>query len=1381
MTLATGGIELRASEIGEFIRHRSCERRFKLEANKRALARELPFYERLFNTLDVVLQAAGHDREDLWAEGLTNSGLIDLVDGRPEDRESEYPAWDRFVEGASQLAPGEQAFAREVILSGKIGAFKVTGRVDFLLLLWRDGMPTLRVVECKGSRRDRTYHRIQVSIYKTILGQLLEELPLVVGGHQIDSGGVEAVVARIDETTNDNQDILALEPLDLSMEESDVARLLAADGQLAGVLAKDLESIGFRIEPKCDGCVFSVHCLSESGRQRRLELTGCNVSSALVLRGVGIGTIDDLAKLDAESELAASIRTNPAFSDDLDQLIVRAKARMATLPGAVRPSEGGDAYPVEPLPNAPQSQLPRHEIDGERLIRVYLGVDYDYTENRVGALTAHVTASEGELRTGFEQNSQTGKWTPSPVPFEEMPAGGTREVIGRDVYQIKMSPWSGDYAQDTGAERELLQNFLGHLIGSIAEIAGDTDLGGAGDGLARIHFYVWSRSEMSQLIEACSRASSHLLGALRELLGCRNGLEQLIYSCLQEEVDNRYTFGWTGRGLAVLTSLTWFGKRFHWTRKVNGKPVPLDVAFTQDLFDFKTNLWLNDDGQWCREGHTESGTKGQFEIRSRFHDTLPAPYWHAQWASLPDPSDPSLTKEAKRAIKRYQDAAKPNMLPAYLTARSQALRWVDERVRFKNEELDKPRLVVDELNVFTLGIDSVRAAAVDFLRLDHAVKMTDWVGRHLRSVRGRLYGGRTIPLANVRMDSGAMVADIDLEPYGVRVEDLEAVCSLAPGSFVRVSPSSGDPSRGQTYRQLVFGGVTCKIEDLDWRNRRIRLSGFFSMESRYILKSLFVDGLQFDHATADESVTDFVAGRVDRRLMSGSGTHVQEWFDPKSPAVPSVDPISPVLRDHLNTALSTTPAGKIHPILAADQLAAVLAGLDSRIQLLQGPPGTGKTQTTAVAVLAQAAVRLKRGDALLIAAHTHTAVDTLLNRIHEVEDEVRCALGAAGIDLPEVRLGKVQSAGTEHSIAPVAEDIPADSCFRRVKDLTDGAVGVLGGTTGALLKMFESLDKTKAWSKLGGFHVPLLVVDEASMMVFPHFLALATAVQPVGHVLLAGDHRQLSPIVANDWEREDRPPAVTYQPYVSAYAAVRQIAEQLPVASVATTALEMSFRLPRAIINLLSRLYERDQIQLKGIDLESPVVPTVPDPGQGTPGLEAVWTKGAGLYLVVHDEDGSRQSNAFEAGLIDRIVSLDPTTREGSTAVLTPHRAQRSLLTRTLAGQSSVGVVDTVERLQGGEKPTVIVSGTVSEPNAIAQTDEFLMDLNRTNVAFSRCQERLIVVCSRTLLGHVPAELEVYESAMLWKSLRAFCSSSVAAERINGHLIQVFTVPRADS
>ena len=113
------------------------------------------------------------------------------------------------------------------------------------------------------------------------------------------------------------------------------------------------------------------------------------------------------------------------------------------------------------------------------------------------------------------------------------------------------------------------------------------------------------------------------------------------------------------------------------------------------------------------------------------------------------------------------------------------------------------------------------------------------------------------------------------------------------------------------------------------------------------------------------------------------------------------------------------------------------------------------------------------------------------------------------------------------------------------------------------------------------------------MMVFPHFLALASLVAPSGEIMLAGDHRQLAPIVAHDWESEDRPPTVVYQPYVSAYEAVDRIREQTTVtisdAAVTRSALTYTFRLPHEIRELIARIYALDEIQLEGRPAAPPI------------------------------------------------------------------------------------------------------------------------------------------------------------------------------------------------
>ena len=100
-----------------------------------------------------------------------------------------------------------------------------------------------------------------------------------------------------------------------------------------------------------------------------------------------------------------------------------------------------------------------------------------------------------------------------------------------------------------------------------------------------------------------------------------------------------------------------------------------------------------------------------------------------------------------------------------------------------------------------------------------------------------------------------------------------------------------------------------------------------------------------------------------------------------------------------------------------------------------------------------------------------------------------------------------------------------------------------------------------------------------------------------------------------------------------------------------------------------------------------------------------------------------------------------------------------------------------MERFQGGQCSTIIVSGTQSDATEISGNAEFILDLNRTNVIFSRAKERLIVVCSKNLLDSIPSEAEEYEKSILWKKLRSFCSATVFKDVYKGHCVEVRIPP----
>ena len=449
-------VRIEVNQIGEYVQRNSCARRFKLDLNGRELAREIPFYARVLNPLNPVLQEMGARKEEEWESSLREDGLTDLNDrgtGGPLD----HLSWKNFYDLLQDCSlKGMDLYAREIEIDGTFGRFFVTGRCDFLIIHWKDGTPSLRVVECKASRKDKSYHRLQLASYVLMIQAEIEEHGLSVAGIPIDPRNIEGVVVRLDEDGRSEHRIMDLPILDLETEKEDVVRLLGEKGELNRIVDAELDDLCYRLDPKCDSCVFSVNCLPESARKRRLELIGADTSTIRMLHASGITNIDALANLDLNGELAARVRAVPGFSDNLERLVTIAKARSSTLPG-----KGKHDYQVIPFPHSSVGCLPGHTVNGQPLVRIFMCVDYDYSENRIAALSAHVTKSDWLLSTPFRDN-QEGKSEPDPVPVEvsptkEKPDTGpeSRPLSGLDALIHKSTPWSGNYETDTKAEGEI--------------------------------------------------------------------------------------------------------------------------------------------------------------------------------------------------------------------------------------------------------------------------------------------------------------------------------------------------------------------------------------------------------------------------------------------------------------------------------------------------------------------------------------------------------------------------------------------------------------------------------------------------------------------------------------------------------------------------------------------------------------------------------------------------------------------------------------------------------------------------------------------------------------------------------------------------------------
>jgi len=1236
--------------------------------------------------------------------------------------------WPRWLEEVKKAHPGRALYAREVEISGEVGAFSLKGRIDFVLLLWENGAPKVRVLELKASRRNRSHHYIQLALYAS----LVKANPPIWQGQPVE---VDYLVVRVDPGTMAPENPLRPPTREekklLEQAIQDAEELLKEGGLVKEILREpDPFRIPYTLNARCDACGYNTVCLREAAERRDLELLSLPGDVVRGLREAGFRDLQDLAGAqpgDARWDEALKRMENPLPPA---HLVKRAQARLASL-------DPGQGYPsVQALPNTGFGTLPPYEIEGKPLIRIYLVVEKDLVAERLNALVAHVTSG------------------PEGLQLPEDPKVPLSLKDHRFVVQVRREAWSGNPARDDAAEGKLIQDFFSDLVTQLKEMLKEEE--------APLHFYVWSQADIKNLVEAILRVGpkgGSLLEALWHLMGCREGLEQLIFSSLADEVRTRYALGYTSRSLLTVTSLPFFGKPFPWGHNldgvnldgVNSDRVNLKSLFHHWLFDFH---------------HFKDGR--HMEVRSRNYDAVPPVYWRFFWDR-----EKEFPKNLPPKVRDAVRGAAP-FIPTYLQARSLALRWLEERVKFKNEHLEKPLLRPEELPKFHLEARGVLRVARDFLRFEQQVRFSLWLADKTLPPALRVRNGTTLLLTNLepveekcpdqKADTPPHQYQAWVQPYppGSTLKDLEARFTLGPGDFVRVAPAD-DSEKPQTG-DILSQGFTAVVEELNWTEGWVTLNPVLSRSRNHYVPKSTPPGYRWSLATMDPSPADYVAKRVDE-VLSGllegalAGKLLDRWFDLERPELPPVKE-SPSLVERVKKVLEAL--GRIDVLNEAQQRA-ILEGFRHRIQVLQGPPGTGKTQTTAVAVLLWAQFLLPEGGILGVAAATHTAVDTLLERVQALEDKVRKAFESVGEEWRPLVCQRLEPKRKE-------EDEPCQEPEEELKEKEEECkeapprLRLLFGTTNGLLKENSSLK--------------LLVVDEASMMPFPHFLALASLLfreSEEGRILLTGDHRQLTPVIQHRWEEEDRPGVQRYLPYLSAFEAMLRLREAMkaPQGVVAYSVLDYTHRLPQEVRLLIQPLYHRDGVELRGREAQK---------GMSLPEniWEAVWKGGEGVYLFVHEERESRKRNPLEAEVILRILQaapqVDPQVDPQELAVVTPFRAQRTLLRERLGER--VGLVDTVERLQGGERKVIFYSASASDPDAITGLQEFLLDVNRTNVAFSRAKEKLVVVVAETLLYYIPPEQEAYEDAVLWKELRRLCDLEVGEDQVGDYRVRLLVPGR---
>jgi hypothetical protein len=152
----------------------------------------------------------------------------------------------------------------------------------------------------------------------------------------------------------------------------------------------------------------------------------------------------------------------------------------------------------------------------------------------------------------------------------------------------------------------------------------------------------------------------------------------------------------------------------------------------------------------------------------------------------------------------------------------------------------------------------------------------------------------------------------------------------------------------------------------------------------------------------------------------------------------------------------------------------------------------------------------------------------------------------------------------------------------------------------------------------------------------------------------------------------------------------------------------------------------------------------------------------AGDYATENDHERKIIAELLKNGLIGNDVNKNSSIKQ-SIAIVTPYHDQIEGLRTNLAeifDENKVPdwlLIDTVNKLQGDERDVVIFSACVAGTDNLLVHGSFVMELQRTNVAFSRAKKQLIVIASESLLRYIPSDFKAYQASLLWKNLRQLC------------------------
>lgn len=521
----------------------------------------------------------------------------------------------------------------------------------------------------------------------------------------------------------------------------------------------------------------------------------------------------------------------------------------------------------------------------------------------------------------------------------------------------------------------------------------------------------------------------------------------------------------------------------------------------------------------------------------------------------------------------------------------------------------------------------------------------------------------------------------------------------------------------------------------------------------------------------------------------------------------AVTPISRVLwegavlsQEHVRPALEANriaERARTQEGLNSSQTAAVRHAARHGLTIIWGPPGTGKTRTCGAllhsTVVEEASTNRDRAYAVLVTGPTYKAVNETIGKLSAAlarDPTAACSLYLIYSRFREDRFATPDECHSHLQIVETFAEASEPGFQRLAEDIKSGQhVIVVAAVVHQCPKIAEGLAKLDGESSALRSLFDLVVIDESSQVDMTTGIGPLALLKSAFQLVVVGDHLQMPPIFVTD------PPlgAEHLVGSLQTYLRSRFQIEPIPLLE--------NYRSNHDIVSYTRGLgYPRDLVAANPetqIQLLRPVAeyasPLSMVDSTGSDAWEVVLDPGKPLVAITYPDGMAGQANEFEAECVAALAYLlraagsialdgqpgqpdhspwdDEAFWSRGLGVVTPHRAQRAQIVQTLRRVMPLtdphlidGAIDTVERFQGSERHTVVISFGVGDPDVIRGEERFLMQLERTNVAISRAMGKCIVLISDEVSNHIPEDRRAAETAYALRGIvDEWCTARAAA------------------